>query len=183
MYNVIIFAFWDIRRNFTRQILQWIIKSFWSTIFNVFLVSPIFQFDFSFYLFVKSRRVLVIKCYYLIWNQICKNIHWCRVEKVNLLIYQQIGEGSLPVKLADGFIYSINIGFCIIPEMEFIRWRVFNSKPGLSKGNLVLTVFMKIRMCSSIDNKVWLIFENQVNAKGAIFTNIWVGSSINYWTP
>ena len=55
--------------------------------------------------------------------------------------------------------------------MAFVRSRVFNSKAGLSKGNLVMTIFMKRRMCSSIDNKVWLIWENQVNAK-AIFTNM-----------
>ena len=45
-------------------------------------------------------------------------------------------------------------------------------KPVLSKGNLVLTVFMNRRMCSSIDNKVWLNCENEVNARGAIFTNM-----------
>ena len=75
------------------------------------------------------------------------------------------------VKSTDGFIYSINISFCITPDMAFVRGRIFNSKPVLSKGNLVLTIFMKTRMCSSIRNKVLLIYENQVNARGAVFTN------------
>ena len=61
----------------------------------------------------------------------------------------------MPVKLIDGFIYSMNINFCIIPDMAFVKWSIFNSKPGLSKGNLVLTIYIKKRMCSSIDNKVW----------------------------
>ena len=62
-------------KNFTCQILQWIIKIFWSTIFNVFLVNPIFHFDFSFYLFNEPSRVLVIKCYCLIWDEIWKYIY------------------------------------------------------------------------------------------------------------
>ena len=56
--------------------------------------------------------------------------------------------------------------------MAFVRWMIFNSKPGLSRGNLVLTVFIKKRICSSSDNKVWLICENQVSARGAIFKNM-----------
>ena len=79
----------------------------------------------------------------------------------------------MPVKLTDGFIYPSNVSFWIIPDMAFKRWKVFNSKSGLSKVNLVLTVVMKRRMCSSIENKVWLICENQVSVRGGvIFANM-----------
>ena len=73
------------------------------------------------------------------------------------------------MKLTEGFIYSINVSIFIISDMGFIRWRVFNSKCGLGKGNLVLIIIMKRRMCSTINNNIWLIFENQVNTGGAIF--------------
>lgn len=68
--------------------------------------------------------------------------------------------------------------------MVFIRWRVFNFKHGLSKGKLELKTVMERRVCPKIDNKFWLICENQIHAREAeeLLLQICVGSSINCWS-
>ena len=52
-----------------------------------------------------------------------------------------------------------------------LRSGVFNSKTGLVKVNLPLAIIKKRRASSTIDNKIDLVCEKQVNTCGVIFLN------------
>ena len=53
---------------------------------------------------------------------------------------------------------------CVITGMAFMRLSVFNFKISFTNGDLVWAMIMKNSVCSTIDNMVWLITENQIDA-------------------
>ena len=75
------------------------------------------------------------------------------------------------IKLTDGYIYSANASFCLISDIVFIRWRIFNSKTVIRKGNLMLILVLKEKGVIHYWKQGLGFFgcENQVNAWGAIY--------------
>ena len=52
----------------------------------------------------------------------------------------------------------------VITGMAFMRLSVFNFKINFTNGDLVWAMIMKNSVCCTIDNMVWLITENQIDA-------------------
>ena len=82
---------------------------------------------------------------------------------------------------------TVNVSFCLIPDIVFIRWMVFNSKTLISKDNLVFTLGLKTRVLSTVDKKIWLflvdLWIRSMDEALFIIFRRWVGSSINCWSP
>ena len=124
-------------------------------------VYPILQLKFSFYFFPRVRRFLVIECFSHI------------SDKINLTIYHKIGAGSLPNKLTDGFVYSINTTFCIIPEITFNARGYATLRLAIAKVIWFWQFAGSERCILRMDSKVWLICENQINVRRASRLIIW----------
>ena len=112
--------------------------------FNVFLVNLIFQFDFIFYLLAEPRSVLVIKCYYLIWDEI-----WKMLINVELK------------RLAYSFIVKL------VKDPWQLNW--------------LMALF--IEGCVPLLTKRFYWFMKVRSMQEELFLRIWVGSSINCWSP
>ena len=112
--------------------------------------------------------VFIINSDIFIGNIVWEYIYQCGVKSGNLFMNIFIQEHEMPVYHFNCFSYWINVGSFKIPDMSLIRWRIDNFKVQLTINNLMMTVWMKGWMNSTINYQTGLVSKYKVNTRRRI---------------
>ena len=127
--------------------------------------SGLFQINFIFNSFCHPWGFFIVNSNIYIGNVVWEYIHQCGVKSGNLFMNIFIQEHEIPVYHFNCFSYWINVGSFKIPGTSLIRWRIDNFKVQLTINNLMMTVWMKGWVNSTINYQTGLDCKCKVNTR------------------
>ena len=114
---------------------------------------------------INSWGVFIINSDTFIGNVVWEYIHQCGFKSGNLFMNIFIQEHKMLVYHFNCFSYWINVGSFKIPDTSLIRWRIDTFNVQLTINSLMVTVWMKGWMNSTISYQTGLVSKYKVNTR------------------